>query len=58
VATAEHNVSSRHNNAIRLENDRIDDYRKGILLKVTTETEADATTFKNHGNSTGRIMAA
>lgn len=43
-ATAEHNVSTRHSNAIRFENDRIDDYRRERFLKFTPETGTNTTT--------------
>ena len=49
IATAEHNVSSRHSNAIRFENDRITDYRKNRLLKSTPKTKVNATGIPRHG---------
>jgi hypothetical protein len=48
IATAEHNVSSRHSNAIRFENEH-NHYRKNKLSTSTPRTETNATGIPRHG---------
>jgi hypothetical protein len=58
VATAEHNVSSRHSNAIRSENGRITIYRKNMFLKSTLRMETKATGIPKHRTADAAMVSA